>query len=251
MRRHIFTLLTVSVAFLGLWGCASTGDPTAGETKAAKEFATQKMGVCCFQGMKSLDEPSPLKTDPEKEALALRLAAEQAEREALARQLAAEQAEREALARQHAAEQAERETLARQLASAKEAKTAEERRAAKLLQALREKGAVVLHDIHFASGKSIIRPESAEELAAVAKVLRDDPALTLEIQGHTDSVGSNASNLTLSQQRAAAVKGYLLKRFGIASDRLTATGFGEENPIADNATDEGKALNRRVEIHKH
>jgi outer membrane protein OmpA-like peptidoglycan-associated protein len=72
--------------------------------------------------------------------------------------------------------------------------------------------------------------------------------LKLEIQGHTDNVGGAAANLKLSEDRAAAVKAHLVEQGGIDSGRLTSAGFGDTNPIASNATDDGRAQNRRVEL---
>jgi outer membrane protein OmpA-like peptidoglycan-associated protein len=73
------------------------------------------------------------------------------------------------------------------------------------------------------------------------------PGLRIEISGHTDSLGPQAINLTLSEKRATAVKNYLIAH-GVASDRLRAEGYGEFNPIATNETEEGRAKNRRVEF---
>ena len=77
-------------------------------------------------------------------------------------------------------------------------------------------------------------------------VMKQYPDLNVTIEGHTDSVGSDAYNKKLSQRRADAVKAYMVKK-GIDANRLTAVGYGEEKPIADNATKAGKAQNRRVE----
>ena len=107
-----------------------------------------------------------------------------------------------------------------------------------------------MHNILFDTGKATIKPESSAALAPIGEVLKADASLRLEIQGHTDNVGAKAANQTLSQQRAAAVRDYLVKTFAIAPDRLTATGLGDTKPIADNATDAGRAQNRRVELVK-
>lgn len=117
-----------------------------------------------------------------------------------------------------------------------------------LARALKEKGSVALHGILFDTGKSTIKPESAETLKTVADVLKADPALMLEIQGHTDNVGAKAANLRLSQERAAAVQAYLVQTHGIAAARLTSAGFGDTRPVANNATEQGRAQNRRVEL---
>jgi outer membrane protein OmpA-like peptidoglycan-associated protein len=122
--------------------------------------------------------------------------------------------------------------------------------AAELAKTLNEKGSIALHNILFDTGKATIKPESAKELSLVIDVLKADAALKIEVQGHTDNVGAKAANLTLSQQRADAVRDYLIKTGGIAAARLTAVGFGDTKPVAPNTTDEGKASNRRVELVK-
>lgn len=122
--------------------------------------------------------------------------------------------------------------------------------AAAMAKALNDTGSVALRNISFDTGKATIKPESAKELALVIEVLKADPSLTLEVQGHTDNVGAKAANLTLSQQRADAVRDYLVKTGGIAATRLTAVGFGDTKPVAPNTTDEGRAANRRVQLIK-
>lgn len=102
--------------------------------------------------------------------------------------------------------------------------------------------------ILFASGKSRILPVSYGILDSVAQVMRDYPAIRVKIEGHTDSDGSDSSNLRLSQARAEAVREYLISRGSVASVRLGAEGFGETMPIDTNRTAAGKANNRRVEF---
>ena len=99
--------------------------------------------------------------------------------------------------------------------------------------------------IQFAPGSAAVLPRSLRLLDNVAAVLTAHPARRVEIEGHTDSVGDDASNKALSQRRADAVRAYLVKR-GIAPDRLTATGHGEDHPVDTNATPAGRANNRRV-----
>jgi OOP family OmpA-OmpF porin len=122
--------------------------------------------------------------------------------------------------------------------------------AAELARALNEKGSVAMNNILFDTGRATLTAGSASALALIGDVLKADPALRLEIQGHTDNVGAKPANLTLSQQRAAAVRDYLIKTFAIAPDRLTSSGFGDSKPVADNATEPGRAQNRRVELVK-
>ena len=108
-------------------------------------------------------------------------------------------------------------------------------------------GCWVLGDVLFDFDKSVIKSSGTAILDNVAKVLKNNPGLRVELGGHTDSVGSEGYNMGLSQRRVNAVKLYLVKA-GIAKDRLTAKGYGEVNPAATNKTSDGRALNRRVEI---
>ena len=122
--------------------------------------------------------------------------------------------------------------------------------AAWLAEQLAATGSVALEGITFDTAKAAIKPGSKAVLDQVGALLRTDAALILEIQGHTDNVGAPTANLTLSQQRADAVKAYLVDNYAIAAARLTTAGFGDTRPVADNGTDEGRAKNRRVELHK-
>jgi len=102
-------------------------------------------------------------------------------------------------------------------------------------------------NVQFATGKSVLTKGAITELDKLVKILQEHSTLKVSIDGYTDNVGKAASNLTLSQKRADAVKAYLVKK-GISADILTATGHGMDNPIADNKTAAGRALNRRVEF---
>ncbi len=104
-----------------------------------------------------------------------------------------------------------------------------------------------MQGIQFETGKDVIKPTSYTILDAIAKVMLDNPTYQLTINGYTDNVGNDASNQLLSEKRAASVKKYLTNK-GIAAERMTSNGFGETNPIADNKTTKGRALNRRVEF---
>jgi outer membrane protein OmpA-like peptidoglycan-associated protein len=105
-----------------------------------------------------------------------------------------------------------------------------------------------VYGIYFAFSRADIRPQSEAVLREIASALKTHTDWKLRIDGHTDGIGSDASNLDLSRRRAAAVKTALVKHHGIAADRLTTGGFGESHPKADNGTPEGRALNRRVEL---
>lgn len=103
-----------------------------------------------------------------------------------------------------------------------------------------------LDDVHFETAKSKLLSSSFPTLDELVAVLELKPDLRLEIAGHTDNVGNDASNLKLSQDRAQAVVNYLVKK-GIAAERLEANGYGEQAPIASNETEEGRQENRRTE----
>jgi outer membrane protein OmpA-like peptidoglycan-associated protein len=105
----------------------------------------------------------------------------------------------------------------------------------------------ITQQIHFAYNKAVIKRESYPILDAVLEVLNRNKDIKLEIQGHTDSRGSDAYNLSLSEQRAAAVRQYLVAH-GIAPSRLVSKGYGEAIPLVDNDTAENRALNRRVQF---
>jgi OOP family OmpA-OmpF porin len=108
---------------------------------------------------------------------------------------------------------------------------------------------IVTHGINFDIDKATIKPESMGTLNMIVQVMKDNPEIKFEVDGHTDNTGTAVHNLTLSQQRADAVKTQLLK-MGIDASRLSAKGFGDTKPINDNTTPEGKANNRRVEFVK-
>lgn len=105
----------------------------------------------------------------------------------------------------------------------------------------------VLDNVYFDTGKATLRPASYAELNELVEFMKLKPSVTIEISGHTDDVGDDASNLKLSQQRADAVKAYLAGK-GIAKDRVVAVGYGETRPVASNDTPEGRQENRRTEV---
>jgi len=108
---------------------------------------------------------------------------------------------------------------------------------------------IVTHGINFDIDKANIKPESMGTLNMIVQVMKDNPGIKFEVDGHTDNSGTAEHNLTLSQQRANAVKDELIK-LGIDASRLSAKGLGDTKPIADNSSIEGKANNRRVEFVK-
>jgi outer membrane protein OmpA-like peptidoglycan-associated protein len=101
--------------------------------------------------------------------------------------------------------------------------------------------------VHFKANKSEILPDSYRMLRQVAQAIKDVPRLTIRVEGHTDNVGKLDHNMKLSQSRAEAVKGFLV-RAGVDRKQVVAEGYGPTRPIASNKTRAGKAANRRVEF---
>lgn len=106
---------------------------------------------------------------------------------------------------------------------------------------------IVLRGVNFDFDKSDIRPDARPILDEAIRVLQDEPQIDVTVEGHTDSIGSAAYNQRLSERRAQSVVNYLAKG-GIARSRLDPIGFGEDDPVASNDTEEGRAQNRRVEL---
>jgi OmpA-OmpF porin, OOP family len=119
----------------------------------------------------------------------------------------------------------------------------------KLIDELTRDGRIITHGILFDVNKSVVKPQSMGTIGQILSMLKADPALKLEIDGHTDSDGDATANMTLSRARADAVKQVLVDQ-GIDASRLTTRGYGATKPIASNDTPEGKANNRRVEFVK-
>ena len=120
--------------------------------------------------------------------------------------------------------------------------------AAAMAKGLGEKGHIAIYGIHFDTDKAIIKPESGPTLAEMAKLLNGQPELRVFIVGHTDSQGAYEHNMTLSRLRAEAVAAALATAHKIARGRLFTAGIGYLAPIGSNATEDGRALNRRVEL---
>ncbi len=113
---------------------------------------------------------------------------------------------------------------------------------------LAKTGKALVYDIYFNFNSATLRPESDASLREIATVLQRHPDWKLDVSGHTDNIGGDKANLTLSQQRAAAVKTALTTRFHVDAQRLATSGYGASRPQDTNATLEGRARNRRVEL---
>ncbi|MCK4237410.1 MAG: OmpA family protein, partial [Candidatus Krumholzibacteria bacterium] len=107
----------------------------------------------------------------------------------------------------------------------------------------------ILRGVNFESGSAALTPDSYAILDQVVRSLMAYPEVRIEIRGYTDSVGGYEYNLKLSERRADAVKQYVINS-GISADRITAKGYGEDDPISSNKTASGRAENRRIEFHR-
>jgi outer membrane protein OmpA-like peptidoglycan-associated protein len=117
-----------------------------------------------------------------------------------------------------------------------------------LLEQMNREGHVSF-EVHFDTGKDEIKAESQPVVAQMVEMLKASPTLKVEVQGHTDNVGTEKDNQALSERRAKSVMAALVAS-GIDAGRLTARGYGQSKPVADNGTEGGRALNRRVELYK-
>ncbi|MDR1865265.1 MAG: OmpA family protein [Bacteroidales bacterium] len=115
------------------------------------------------------------------------------------------------------------------------------------MQKMQSGAKIVIENILFNTGNATLRPESFVELNKLVNLLKENPTVKIEVSGHTDNVGSAAMNKKLSKNRALAVRNYLLSQ-GIVTDRVEYEGYGFDRPLMPNDTEEGRAVNRRVEI---
>ncbi len=120
--------------------------------------------------------------------------------------------------------------------------------ASSIFEALNRDGRIALY-INFDTGKSIIREDSKPVIDQIVQMMKSNAELKIGVEGHTDNVGSPASNKTLSEERAKSVVSAIVAQ-GVSADRFSPTGFGQDKPVADNSTEEGRAKNRRVELVK-
>src|SRR5438105_3628641 len=254
----------------------------AADKKAAEEREAQARAAAAGEAQRRLEAEQARKQAEAAQAEALRMKqeaekaaaeaarqkaeADQARAAALVQQQAAEaeaqKAANERAAAQAAAEQAARDKAAaqadaekaRQAAAQAEAEKAQLR--AQLLAQLNSilqtrdsaRGLIVnMSDVLFATGSYTLKPGAREKLAKISGILLAHPGLTLQIEGHTDSVGSDEFNQQLSERRADSVRDFLAEQ-GVAGSSITARGFGKTQPVASNDTPEGRQRNRRVEL---
>ncbi|MCX6335338.1 MAG: OmpA family protein [Bacteroidia bacterium] len=122
--------------------------------------------------------------------------------------------------------------------------------ASSMASSIKETGKVAVYGIYFDTGKSTLKPESQPTLQEIAKLLKNDLSLKLFVVGHTDNTGTFDANIKLSLDRATTVVNALVSQYQVNSASLKACGDGPTAPVASNGTEEGKALNRRVELVK-
>jgi len=240
----------------------------AAEKQAAEQREAQARADAAAQAQRRQQaEQERLQAEQAKaEAERMKQEAQQAAQEAARQQQQAEAARQAALAQQQAAENqaqqaaqaraaAEAETeKARQVAARAEAEKAQMR--AQLLQQFNAvlqtrdsaRGLIVnMSDVLFDTGSATLKPGAREKLAKISGIVLAHPGLTLQIEGHTDSVGTDEFNQELSGRRADGVRDYLAEE-GVPVSGMTARGFGKTQPVATNDTPEGRQRNRRVEL---
>ena len=240
----------------------------AAEKQAAEQREAQARADAAAEAQRRQQaEQERLQAEQAKaEAERMKQEAQQAAQEAARQQQQAEAARQAALVQQQAAESqaqqaaqaraaAEAETeKARQAAAKAEAEKAQLR--AQLLQQFNAvlqtrdsaRGLIVnMSDVLFDTGSATLKPGAREKLAKISGILLAHPGLTLQVEGHTDSVGTDEFNQELSGRRADAVRDYLAQE-GVPASSITAKGFGKTQPVATNDTPEGRQRNRRVEL---
>ena len=240
----------------------------AADKKAAEEREAKAHADAAAEAQRRLEAEEARKQAEAAQAEALRMKkeAEDAAQEAARQKAEAEQASAAALAQQQAAqaaaEQAARDRSAAQADAEKARQAAAQAEAekgqlrAQLLAQLNSilqtrdsaRGLIVnMSDVLFDTGSSTLKPGAREKLAKISGILLAHPGLTLQIEGHTDSVGSDEFNQQLSERRADTVRDFLAEQ-GVPASSISARGFGKTQPVATNDTAEGRQRNRRVEL---
>ena len=237
------------------------------QAKAQADAEAAKRDADAAQAQASEDarrraEAEEARAQAEQQQAALQAQQQQAMVQAEAAREAAEDAQRKMQEAQNQLDEAERqrEEAQNQTQQAEQAKNEairqkEEMRArlvAQLNQVLQTRdtarGLIVsMPDVLFDFNKYTLKPEAREKLAKISGIVLAYPDLKLDIEGHTDSIGSEEYNQKLSEERAGSVRGYLVSS-GVKPDNISAVGLGKSNPVADNSTAAGRKLNRRVEM---
>ncbi len=264
-----------TVVGLALAGCGSAPPPKqlvdarAAYNRASRSEATQLAPAELHEAKVALQRAEKQYKDDAKSGKTVDMAyiaqrkAELAETQAQTLELARQEQEIEAAQQMSAAKAAEEtkgelEETRGMLESERDARAAAEIAAAEALARLaaqgtqsteEERGTVITMPgtLMFSSGKAELRPQARQKLEKVATAIEEMPERQIIVEGHTDSTGSAELNMQLSEARANAVRDYLVQE-GVNASQIQATGVGPADPVADNATPEGRAENRRVEI---
>lgn len=231
------------------------------DAEAAKRDAEQAQAQA-NQDAQRRAEAEQARAQAEQQAAALQAQQQQAQAQAAAAEQQAEDAQRKMQEAQNQLAQAEQQTQQAQLATQQaeqeknEAIQQKEQMRQRLQTQLNQvlqtrdtaRGLIVsMPDVLFDFNKFTLKPEAREKLAKISGIVLAYPDLKLNIEGYTDSIGSDQYNLELSDKRANSVKGYLISQ-GVKPDNVSSTGFGKADPVADNSTAAGRKLNRRVEM---
>jgi len=224
------------------------------DADAAKRDAEQAQAQANEDARRRADAEQA-RAQAEQQQAALQAQQQQAAAQAAAAQEQAEDAQRKMQEAQNQLAQAEIQTQQAEQAKDEAVRQKEEMRArlvAQLNQVLQTRDSargliVSMPDVLFGFNKYTLKPEAREKLAKISGIVLAYPDLTLNIEGHTDSIGSDEYNQQLSEKRADSVRGYLISQ-GVKPDNVSATGLGKANPVADNGTSQGRQLNRRVEM---
>jgi len=213
--------------------------------------------IITIRKMKAADDAAQLKAKNDAQMAAAQSAADAqraqlAQQQEAAQRAQAEAAAAEAEARAQAARDAQKTAEASASQATQQAEQMRERLKEQLNQVLQTKesarGLIVnMSDVLFDFNKYTLKTEAREKLAKVSGILLAYPGLKLQVEGYTDNIGSDEYNQKLSEQRADAVRDYLVSQ-SVQQGNITAAGFGKSNPIADNSTNAGRAQNRRVQL---
>jgi outer membrane protein OmpA-like peptidoglycan-associated protein len=224
------------------------------DAQAARQNAQEAQAQAADEARRRAEAETAQAEARERQAAAL-AAQQQAQAEADAALAAQQQAQAQAEAARRNAEDAQRqkEQAERQTAEAIQQKEElRNRLLAQLNQVLQTKDSargliVSMPDVLFDFNKYTLKPEARERLARISGIVLAYPDLHLQVEGHTDSIGSDEYNQELSEKRAATVRDYLVSS-GVSINNVVAEGFGKADPVADNGTAAGRKLNRRVDL---